>query len=222
MSLIDSESLVKSLDRVNEKLLFGEDVPPAEGYELARWVASRQGVKGAYRGMFAPTPSDFEQGIRLFTGERLFSASARHIMGQEAARIVWLFGRQDPVILDAYHRATGWMRDNLEFSQTGTFCCGRCTMAFWRHVWVGDFENKAAFVTRGLQALHDIRLGDGHWRTVPFFYAIYTLLDLDMEPARQELRYARPAMESYLRRAHPGDYSKRKTALLVRALERVT
>lgn len=84
--LLDPTSLVNTLDAINERFLFGEPIPSDEGLQIAQWIATRQGEKGAYRGMFAPTQQDFEQGIRLFTGERLVSASARHIIGQEASR----------------------------------------------------------------------------------------------------------------------------------------
>lgn len=222
MNLIDSTSMVKTLDNLNERLLFTVPVSHGEGLELARWIVSRHGEKGSYRGMFAPTLTDFTQGIRLFTGERLFSASARHIMGQEAARALWLLGREDATILDIYSQATAWMQDHPEFSQTGTFCCGRCTIAFWRHVWIGDFINKSDSLTKGLQAMGALRTGDGHWRNIPFFYAIYTLHDMELEPALEELRYARPVMENYLKRRHEDQYSKRKSAILAKALDRVS
>ena len=89
-------SLMDSLDNLNERFLFGEAITQEEGLEAARWIVSRQGEKGSYRNMFAPTQSDFERGIRLFTGERLLSASARHIMGQEAAPPAWIFGKTEP------------------------------------------------------------------------------------------------------------------------------
>ena len=90
--ILDPTSLMKTVDNINEHFLFGESIPTQEGLEAARWIAAQQGKKGHYRYMFAPTSSDFEQGMRLFTGERLVCASARHIMGQEAARAAWLLG----------------------------------------------------------------------------------------------------------------------------------
>ena len=67
--------------------------------------------------MPAPTQADFEQGIRVFTGERLVSASARHIMGQEAARAAWLLGRTDPAVRNAYDRVTRWMHEIQDFQR---------------------------------------------------------------------------------------------------------
>lgn len=218
MNLIDSASLVNTLDNLNEKFFNEEAIPAEDGLAAARWITSRQGLKGSYRGMFAPTAADFERGIHVFTGENLLSASARHIMGQEASRAIWLLGSQDETIRASYHRATSWMRDHPEFIQHGTFCCGRCTIAYWRHVWVSDFERKSALLSKGLQSMRGMRSGDGKWHTIPFFYAIYTLIEMDLGPARDELSYARPVMERYLKRSHPGEYSERKKAILTKAM----
>ncbi len=217
--ILDITSLMKTLDNINEKILFGEVITPEESLEVAQWIISQQGKKGSYRDMFAPTPSDFEQGIRLFTGERLNSASARHIIGQEASRAIWLLANQDPIVREAYDRATGWMRGEPEFEQTGTYCCGRCTLAFWRHFTVGNFEHKDRNILKGLRGMKDSRLGDGKWHNFPFFYAVYTLLDLDLEPALAELKYARPVMKQYLKNTRVGAFSKRRITIINKALE---
>src|SRR5512136_2548769 len=119
--ILDSISLVTTLDNVNEKLLHGEPISKDEGLEVARWIASLQGGKGHYRYLFAPTPFDFEQGMHLFTGEKLVCASARHVTGQEVARAAWLLGRQDAAVMDGYQRATSWMQDEPGFLQSGTY-----------------------------------------------------------------------------------------------------
>jgi hypothetical protein len=170
--ILDPNSLMKTVDNINQRFLNNETISGEEGMEAARWIISRRGEKGSYRGMFAPTQSDFDQGIRVFTGERLVCASARHIMGQEAARATWLLGNQDSIVREAYDQATIWMHETTEFQQSGTFCCGRCTLAFWRHFWVGNFNNKETQISKGLVAMKNLRLGDGKWRRFPFFYAI--------------------------------------------------
>ena len=203
------------------RFLAGDTITPEEGLEAARWIVSRQWDKGSYRGMPAPTPEDFEQGIRVFTGEKLLSASARHIMGQEAARAAWLLGRTDPAVRSAYDQATGWMHETSDFQQKGTFCCGRCTLAFWRHTWVGDFDNKEANIVKGLHLMNGMRIGDGKWRSLPFFYAVYTLSEIELEPARAELRYAIPVMERYIRHPRQDDYSKRRVTIFTTVLEKL-
>lgn len=221
MNLLDSTSLVNTVEKVNEAFLFERAVPSAEKLTTARWIASRQGEKGAYRASFAPTPRDFEQGIHLFTGEKLAYASARHILGEEAARAAWLLGAQDAEVKAAYQRATHWMRQVDQFNQAGTFCCGRCTLAFWRHFWVGDFKNKELQLVKGLQALKGQRLGNGEWRRYPFYYAIYTLLEIELEPAMAELRYAAPTMERRLEMNRSGAFHARRQVILEKALAKI-
>ena len=221
MTILDTSSLLNTVEHVNEAFLFGQEIHPEEKLGAARWIASRQGEKGAYRSMFAPTQGDFEQGIRLFTGEKLVYASARHILGEEAARAAWLLGAHDSGVRDAYQRATQWMHTNTQFQQDGTFCCGRCTLAFWRHFWAGDFKNKEALLSKGLQVLKNQRLGDGKWERYPFYYVIYTLCEIDLEPALAELRYARPAIDAYLNRCQSGQFSRRRSAIFEKALARL-
>lgn len=219
MAILDSNSLVETLDNINERILYDEVITPDEGLEASQWIISRQGEKGSYRGLFAPTQYDFDHGIHLFTGEKLECASARHIIGQESARALWLLGSRNPVAREAYHRATGWIQQAPEFQQSGVYCCGRCSLAFWRHFWVGDFEDKEVLITRGLKMMKNLRLGDGKWRTYPFFYAIYTLTELDLEPAREELTYARLAIEKHLKHSRAGFYSQRRSTIFTKALE---
>jgi len=219
--ILDSTSLVNTLDNINHKLLVGELISDNEGLETARWIASRQGEIGSYRGMFAPTPLDFEQGIHVFTGERLTSASARHIMGEEAARAVWLLGRQDPEVRKAYDQAIFWMHKAQDSFQEGTFCCGRCTLAFWRHTMVADFPEKEKLISKGLRTMKAHRLGDGKWRRFPFYYAIYTLLGLELEPAREELMYAGAVMERLATASRRGVFSHRHQMIIEKALARL-
>lgn len=217
--ILDSTSLVNTLDNVNQMLLVGEPISDDEGLEVARWMTSLQNRKGSYRGMFAPTALDFEQGIHVFTGERLTSASARHIMGEEASRAIWLLGRQDPEVKSAYDRAIAWMSSVENSFEDGTFCCGRCTLALWRHYWVGEFPDKEELISKGLRIMKAHRLGDGRWRRFPFYYGIYALMEIDHEQSREELKYALPAMEKAVLRSRSGKYSHRRQAIIERVLE---
>lgn len=222
MMILDPNSLVNTLDHINEKYYLQEAINPEEGIPAARWIVSREGKEGSYRGLFAPTPYDFEQGIYLFTGERLVSGSARHIMGQEAARAAWLLGQADQQVREAYQRSTAWMQADPGFQTSGTYCCGVCTLAFWRHYWVGDFTDKDTEISKGLLNMKDHRIGDGKWRRFPFFYAIYTLLDLDLEFALAELKYAQPVMERYVKVDRAGLFPHRKKTICERALKKIS
>ncbi|MFC1734569.1 hypothetical protein ACFL1X_00525 [Candidatus Hydrogenedentota bacterium] len=58
MKLINSKSLWQTLDAVNEELFAGNSISSAERNRVADWIASRQGLRGSYPGMFAPTEMD--------------------------------------------------------------------------------------------------------------------------------------------------------------------
>jgi len=215
-------SLMRLVDEANQNMLLGTTVFADEKLSVARWISSRQGKENAYRGMFAPTAYDMQEGIHLFTGEKLTSASARHCLGQQAARVAWLYGSNNPDIRDSYERAVAWMRDHEHYAATGTFCCGRCTVAFWHHYWTGDFENKEESLVKGLEVLKSERDGSGKWRRFPFYYTVYVLKDIDLPKARNELAYTRPLMERYLKSNHPGTFTDRRKVVFQQALDLVS
>jgi len=84
--LIHPGSLSDTIDAVNEAIASGQKISASARKAVARWIASRQGLQGAYANTFAGFESEQQRGIRLFTGERVNSASARHILGEEACR----------------------------------------------------------------------------------------------------------------------------------------
>ena len=77
--LINRTSLSQTVDAINAAQFSGHALPAAERSQAARWIVGRQGLPGAYGGTFAGFPSERSKGIVLFTGERIASASARHI-----------------------------------------------------------------------------------------------------------------------------------------------
>ena len=95
--LINRGSLSQTVDAVNAAQCAGRTLTAAERGEVARWIATRQGLHGAYADTFAGFPSERTTGIVLFTGERISSASARHILGEEASRALRLLRVRDPM-----------------------------------------------------------------------------------------------------------------------------
>jgi hypothetical protein len=119
MRLLHTQSLARTLDAVEEALFFDETIPAAEARRVAAWLASRQGLAGAYAGMFAPTARDFGEGIRLFTGERITSGAATgHILGEEACRALRLLRVDSSEVGQALARADRSMDARLEESDT--------------------------------------------------------------------------------------------------------
>lgn len=222
MALLNRTSLMLTLDYTNEALLYGQEIRLDEQQAITRWIAARQGAGPGYNGLYSPTNTDLEYGVSLFTGEPVnSSAGARLYLGQEAARLICLFASQDVEVRDAYERASAWMRTHEAFTRTGTHCCGRCTVAGWRHFWVSDFADKEAVLVNGLAALRDDRDAKGKWKRFPFYYTLLALSEIDLEPARQELHYSLPVMERYLKGEKPGLYYRRRKAIVEKALSQV-
>lgn len=222
MTILDQSSLWKTVDNANQAWFDGLKISPAEGAAIAGWITSRQGKSGGYRGMYAPTSLDLERGIILFSGEKVDYAAARHILGQEAAHAIARLGIKDSLVERAYQQATGWIWEQQDIHQQGTFCCGRCTLAVWRHLSIVDFDSREALLVNGLKNLKSTRDGEGQWGRYPFYYTLYTLLDLDLEPAVAELRYALPRLERLQRTIRSGDYSDRRKVMVERALQKAT
>ncbi|HEY3377180.1 MAG TPA: hypothetical protein VGL77_06750 [Armatimonadota bacterium] len=221
MSLITPTSLAATLDAVNEAVFYGREIAPADREDTARWIAARQGQPGAYRGLFAPTAQDYASGVRLFTGERLHSrASTGHILGEEACQALYRLAVPAADVHAALNRATEIVTTfRHSDGDTGYYCCGICTAAYWRHLAVStlpDAESRLASGLRRLASLHD---GKGRWQTFPFYYTLLALTEIDLPAVRTELRYAAPTCERLIRRSAAGDmYTTRRYDVLQRAL----
>ncbi len=97
---IDETSLSRTIDAIS-----AAPRPAApERKAVARWIAARQGLPGAYGDTFAGCPGD-AAGIHVFTGERMTSASARHILGEEACRALRVLEVRDAEVAAALARA---------------------------------------------------------------------------------------------------------------------
>ena len=227
--LVHKDSLSKTVDAVNEAFFFGKTIPAPERRAVARWIASRQGLPGAYGGLFAGFASERTAGIRVFTGERITSASARHILGEESCRALLLLDARDPAAAQALTSATTWMSERVEQAagesgrnSLGTFCCGKCTVGLWRNILAGGLDRQERRLAMGLERLRTMRDGSGEWRAFPFWYTVLALTEMNRPGARAELRYAAACIEAEAQRS-PGStpYARRRHELARRALEQI-
>jgi len=89
MKYIHQNSLAETIDSISEALFFGRDISRSEKEAAGKWLAARQGLPGSYANMFAPAKLDLQKGIRLFTGEQVYTrAGISHILGQETCRVL--------------------------------------------------------------------------------------------------------------------------------------
>src|SRR6478672_5514439 len=101
ISAVSQRSLSRTVDAVNAAVFHNERWPAPARQSVAHWIAARQGLPGAYADTFAGFPSERAGGIVLFTGERITSASARHILGEEASRALRQLAVRDRVVTGA-------------------------------------------------------------------------------------------------------------------------
>ena len=229
MNLINPKSLGATLDAVNEAFFYGRSISKSEKVETAIWIAERQGQPRSYAQMFAPTESDFSQGIRVFTGEHIRNGAATsHILGEEASRALILLEVKLPAVKKALELATAGINQRLietvaKGYPIGMYCCGTCTGSFWRHLAVGGIKQvePERWLVAGLKTLKSLRLGNGEWRRFPFFYTLLALNEIELPSTVAEMKYATPVCERYLKRANKKDkYSQRRRSLVERILER--
>jgi hypothetical protein len=226
--LIDAASVSQTVDAVNEAFFEGRALPADERKEAAGWIAGRQGLAGAYANTFAGFPRERDKGIVVFTGERIGSASARHILGEEACRALQQLRVREAGVNAALGRASEGLMACLEraaedprHTNPGLYCCGKCSVGLWRNLLAGGLDRQEERLRRGAAHLRTMRDGEGGWRTFPFWYTVLALGDMDSREASSELAYAAPLLEAAAARA-PGStkYAARRHALATRVVDR--
>ena len=227
--LINRTSLSQTVDAVNAAHFDGQAVPTSERGAVARWIAARQGLPGAYGGTFAGFPAERSRGIVLFTGERIASASARHILGEEASRVLRVLGVRDRSVTRALEEADEGLSRCLARAaedprkrNPGLFCCGKCSVGLWRNLLTGGLDRTEERLQHGALHLRSVRDGEYGWRRFPFWYTVLALSEMDDNGAVAELKYAAPALEGVASRAVPSAvYARRRHELAVRVLNRL-
>jgi len=227
--MINKNSFSETIDNLNEAFFFNKKIAEKDKVESAKWIAGRQGLPGAYRGMFAPTRADFEKGIRVFTGERITSnAAIRHILSEEASRVLLMMKVKNADVKKAYELSKQSLLNALlegypPGKEAGFYCCGKCSAALWRHFTAGGFDNADVRLANGLHFLKMMRTGNGKWKRFPFYYTILALYDINLPEAHEELVYTAPLMERSLRYLkHKDKYGKRRKVLLERVLDKIS
>lgn len=223
--LVHSGSLSETVDAVNEAIANDVKISARERAVVARWIASRQGLPGAYADTFAGFEAELQHGIKLFTGERVTSASARHILGEESCRVIRQLGVRDRSVQQALDRATeGLLRclaraaADPRHTNPGVYCCGKCTVGLWRHLAVGGLDRQDERLQKGIASLRRRRDSECGWRTFPFWYTVLLLSEVDLASAKAELRYAGPALERAAARPLTTQYGGRRRSIAMRAL----
>jgi hypothetical protein len=227
--LINRTSLSQTVDALNAAHFDGRALAATDRHQVARWISSRQGLSGSYAGTFAGFPAERSSGIVLFTGERITSASARHILGEEASRALRLLAVRNRGVTRALEAADdGLLRclaraaNDPRNGNPGLYCCGKCSVGLWRNLLSGGLTRREERLQRGTLHLRSVRDGEHGWRKFPFWYTVLALSEIDSNEAKTELTYAAPALERAATRPVASSvHARRRQQLAARALNRV-
>lgn len=237
MGMLVETSLGATVDAVADAYFFGRKTDRAEREAVAGWIAGRQGAERSYSGLFAPTKLDFEKGFRVFTGERINSgAGTSHIIGEEAMRAMMLLGARGKQIAASIENArrgfeTCLSQNNSAKYAAGMFCCGICSVAYWRNLLSGGLDDGERRLSLGLKALKAHRDGEGKWKRFPFHFTILAAAEAAdgafgtaiAKAARAEIKYAAPGIERVVKRAPNASdmYAVRRHSAMERALKAI-
>jgi len=225
MKLLNKYSLAETVDAVNEALFFGKNITGEQKKQIALWLASRQGAKGSYSGMIAPTEIDFKTGIKVFTGEPVTTrAGTSHILGEESSKILLKLGVKNKAVVNALDKSIKGFEKGMKRAvemgyNDGFYCCGKCTAAYWQNLAAGGLKYQERRLNKGMKILYKLRDGKGRWRRMPFYYTLLALSEIDSPLANKELEYAAPGLEKLLKRFNDKDkYGKRRKKLIEQVL----
>ncbi len=101
------------------------------------------------------------------------------------------------------------------FQSYGYYCCCKCSVAYWRNLSAEGVDKNKKKLKAGLKILKSQRDGEGKWRRFPFYYTLYSLSEIDLPEAKEELRYASDVCEQLVRTMRKeGKYAERRFKLV--------
>lgn len=225
---MSGHSLAAAIDRVNLAYFDGVALGKQVREQAARTILSCAGAPNSYGGKtFGLTKADERGRTHTFTGEGLASpASRNHIHAEEACRCLILLNRTAkrrlPELESASDALLGFIRrGEAQGKAKGTFCCGPCTVALWRHLAVGGLGSYAKNLDTGLATLAAHQDGKGSWRRFPFFYTLSALAEVPhLSHAKRAIKYALPECERRAAKLKAtSEFSRRRRGVLQRVLE---
>ena len=218
--MVCSNSLAGTLDALNETFFYGRPLSGAQAEEVARRIAGRQVKSGAWAGSFAPAEYDHQEGVRLFTGERLRTRlAARNVLTAEAARALVLLDVAPDDVQGTRERAGRWLLEQCFSCGCVAGECAHSTVGLMRYLAAGGSGEAERRLNAHIVALFQRRDGKGRWQGFPFYYTLLALAETGLPLAVEEMRYARPACERALKRPADGDpFHERRRAVVQRVL----
>ena len=216
-------NLALNLDSIIENIFYNRPLSKSQITKITNAIVQSQYQSGKYWGMFALTNYNDEDGMRLFTGEKLHTLpAAGNILMQEYARVLVLFDLPSVDVQFAISLATARMLQSsysYRFSVMGEYA--HSAVGFMRYLAVGSVEDWERRLKKHIKILSHHQNGNGRWLGFPFYYTLLALSEIDLPEAERELRYSLPACYRALRHLTPKDkYTQRRRIILERVLEK--
>jgi hypothetical protein len=209
-------SLAKKVDSINEHLFYGMKLSKKYIKEIIQLIRDRQQSCGETTGQLAFTSLDIEDGMLLFTGEKLkTNLATKNILSQEAYRLLTLSNEFDVSTDQTIKLANKWLEDSC-FS---TFCfvgeCKHSTLAYIRFLNTIKLPKYEEQIRKFITLLKEHRDNKGQWDGFPFFYTLLVLKEINLPEAISELCYAIPACERKMARMNKSNhYTQRRVDII--------
>ncbi|MBU0596241.1 hypothetical protein KJ567_06125 [Candidatus Bipolaricaulota bacterium] len=206
MTWIDERSLGRTIERVEERLVAGDETLPQERVaEVVEWLLARQSTSGRRRGMFQPLADDVDSGVRLATGERLRTRLATwNVLSHEAVRLLRRLAPNDEDVQQATVRALSTFRQHCYARQHCAIGeCAHSAISYLRLLASIEDPGDRVWIDAELATIRRHRLATGRWKRFPFYYTLLALLALPGGTARAELQHAVPACLRVRHRTDP-------------------
>lgn len=203
MNYLNTTSLADTIDNVSEALLFSFDIAEKEKLEIADFLIGRHNIPGAYANMFAPTETDMKHELVLFTGEKIkTNAARRHMMGEEACRILRRLGVKNDKVEAVLKEADEGIQKRISESgePSGKYCCKNCSSALWLNLSAGGINNNGEMLIAGLRFLRQHREEKGTWKGFNYFYTLYVLNEIEPGLAMDEMKFAAKSINRWIKR----------------------
>jgi hypothetical protein len=209
----------RAVEAADDEVLQGTRLGTAERQQAVRRLLACQVRIGRNRGVFDLFGPDGPSVPRLYTGEAVRTKFAqRSVFSIEAARSLLVLAPEHPAVREAAALLSRWLKSACFVAH---YCVlGECAASFVSYLrFLQQWQEGRGDSAQRLETVQSLRDGTGRWQRLPFYYTVLTLLDLPLESARAELRYALPALQRvHARSVKDPVYAARRGRLVERAL----